>query len=91
MNNYGSRKPGTNPRTGELLVPSADVQATPVTDPLDSRRISMQVKTETGTRMQRFTVRVHKDCSETELLTATIQTVKRFGFTPGPLMRKDDR
>lgn len=81
MSNYASRKPGTNPRTGEPLVPSSEVQVTPVTDPLDTKRIGVAVKTDVGERIQMFRVRVPKGCSATEERLAAVLTAKRFGFT----------
>ena len=85
---YGSRKPGTNPRTGEPLVPWQEVQ---VLDPelpaWDYFLVDVRIATDEGSRVQTFKVRAQSPMTAQGLLTAedmmllARMTAEDFGFT----------
>ncbi len=81
---YSSRRPGTNPRTGEPLVPWQEVQ---VLDPelpsWDFFTADVRIATDEGSRVQTFKVRacaVRLLPPESMALLAIV-TAEDFGFT----------
>ena len=75
---YSSRVPGTNPRTGEKLVPWEQVQKTdPATPPLKSGWLNVEVVNEDGPRFQRILVRAVEITEEAAKLAAS-----KLGFIP---------
>lgn len=84
---YGSRKPGTNPRTGEPLVPWQEVQ---VLDPelpaWDYFLADVCIATDEGSRVQTFKVRaipyrVGVVLTEADMMFLGRITAEGFGFT----------
>lgn len=79
---YGSRKPGTNPRTGEPLVPWQEVQVLdPDMRPLDTLEVAVQIETSEGTRMQAFKVRAWADLQPEAVAAVACVTARTLGFT----------
>lgn len=86
IRSYSSRRPGTNPRTGEKLVPWEDVQVLdPETPAWDYFLADVPVLTDEGSRVQRFKVpmrpHVFKEMSTKELTDAADDVARSFGFT----------
>ncbi len=79
---YGSRKPGTNPRTGEPLVPWQEVQ---VLDPelpaWDYFLADVRIATDEGSRVQTFKVRAQTPITTGAMLLLAQMTAEDFGFT----------
>lgn len=79
---YGSRKPGTNPRTGEPLVPWQEVQ---VLDPelpaWDYFLADVRIATDEGSRVQTFKVRAQTPIATDTMLLLAQMTAQDFGFT----------
>lgn len=79
---YSSRRPGTNPRTGEKLVPWEAVQVldpelptwTPVFE-------EVMIATEDGCRPQNFRVFVQGFITGEQLQVAVADVARSFGFT----------
>ena len=81
--NYKSRKPGTNPRTGEELVPWQTVQVLdPEIPPLHTFEGPARIQTEFGSRVQVIQVRVPRSASMYDLTLATERAARYLGFTP---------
>jgi hypothetical protein len=83
---YSSRRPGTNPRTGEKLVPWEAVQVLdPETPAWDYFLADVPVLTDEGSRVQRFKVpmrpHVFKEMNTKELTDAADDVARSFGFT----------
>lgn len=82
---YTSRKPGTNPRTGEALVPWEQVQVQPVNTPAWGHfYTNIHVKTDEGCRIQRFKVRARAQPNQgpDKLYILGLITARNLGFIP---------
>lgn len=85
---YSSRRAGTNPRTGELLVPWEQVQVTdPETPTLATFKVAVAIEnTEEpeGWRAADFTVRAPSTATRLEINSIARETARMLGFSPLP-------
>lgn len=79
---YSSRRPGTNPRTGDKLVHWSEVQASDFNvRPLATYFVKVEIATDHGSEFRQFKVRAPPDIQHTpEVEQAAVEFVRKLGF-----------
>ena len=79
---YSSRRPNTNPRTGDALKHWSEVQVSDFNiPPLATYFVQVEIKTEGGDVMRQFKVRAPPNLEHTAAVeVAAVAFVKKLGF-----------